>query len=281
MSKMKKKKLYELRKISSVGEHELFKACERYITFGDRKIMKKLYERLGLSGKSRRPYAHSFSGDGWSAGRGVTLTNFHQARDCITMHINSVERWREEARPKPYESKFQSVINNNTFVSITHPNGEQAVFKTGKSRVLSLGRKITEWRPNIIGNVTGRVALHSRDTSFSFASGCLTYSPTQAKQRIVAALAGTEDDTHIPLVATDRFFFSFVSANGEHYVPDRISDGQELEVQFISDGPKPQMVRGWLVKYATEFGCSANLSDARKAAKMKAVRKTKKALGLL
>jgi hypothetical protein len=36
-----------------------------------------------------------------------------------------------------------------------------------------------------------------------------------------------------------------------------------------------------LSKHGTEFGCSATQSDARKAAKMRAVRKAKKALGLL
>jgi hypothetical protein len=280
MTKMKKKKLRELRRMGSVGEHELFKACEKYITFGDRKLTKKLYQKFGLIGKTRRKYAYAFDENSWTSGKGKALANFWAARECITGHINSVKLWREGAAPKQYESKFQDVVKNCTSAVILSPDSEQIVFRA-KYWVSSLGRKITEWRPNIIGGVTSRVALHSRDTSFRTDNCTLTYSPTQAKLRIDAALAGVEDDTHIPLIATDRFILSFVNANGEHYVPDRISDGQELEVQFISDGPEPRVMLGWLVKYATEFGCSANLSDARKAAKMRAVRKTKKALGLV
>jgi hypothetical protein len=221
---------------------------------------------IGQSGKTRSNTVSSFSTDD-PLFKG--LRNVSDPRSIFLDYINRKRSLRAIAKGAPYQSKFQAALRG----SVVSLNGERF---HPMGNVKWMVNKISQWRPNLIGPLAPVMSLHSLTKELSLDKGRLAINPTEASKRMVAANFPADDDRHIPLVATDRFIMWFPDG-----VPDRICDGEDVRVAFITDCSKPRCTWGWLSKHGTEFGCSATQSDARKAAKMRAVRKAKKALGLL
>lgn len=251
-----------------IGKHydQLFKSVEHYLTRGNRKKLQALYKMIGQSGKNRSKTVSSFSlEEPFFKG----LRNVSDPRSIFLDYINRKRTLRANARGNPVESKFKAALRGSV-VSLNgrhfHPMGD----------VRWMVNRISQWRPNLIGHLAPVMSLHSLTKELSLDQGRLTINPTEAAKRRVAANLPADDDRHIPLVATDRFIMWFPDG-----VPDRICDGEDVQVAFITDCSKPRCTWGWLSKHGDEFGCSTTQSDARKAAKMRAVRKAKKALGLL
>lgn len=254
--------------INLIGRHyyNLFKATETYLTREDRRWLSTLYKMAGQHGKNRSKVIESLD---WSAPLLKGLKNVQDPKSIFRDYLNRVREIRKEMKPQPYESAFKLATRGGV-VCI------KGRYFSPMSDARWLANRIAEWRPNLIGHLSTELSAHSLKREISLANTKLTISPGEALLRRKGVEFPREDDRHIPLVATDRFIMWF--PNG---VPEKICDGDDVQVAFITDDSKPRVAWGWLSKHGTEFGCSAHQSDARKAAKMRAVRKAKKALGLI
>lgn len=264
---MKKKQRHEINKLTQ-NYNNLFKATESYLTKGKRSNLAKLYTLAGMRGdKSKRSqYVRGFHSDEAILNG---LASKHDARSIFSEYLNALKAKRRDMIGDPAESKFAMAMRG-CVVSF----GERMF--APKNDVRWIANRITEWRPNLIGDLTAQVVKHSSQKTMCLPTTTLRMTPGEARLRRDKYNNPAESDDHVPLVATDRFIMWFASG-----VPEKICDGDDVMVAFITDDSRPKVTWGWLSKFGTEFGCSANLSDARKAAKMRAVRKAKKALGLV
>lgn len=264
---MKKKQRHEINKLTQ-NYNKLFKAAESYLIKGKRSNLAKLYTAAGMRGdKSKRSqYVRGFHFD---EAKINDLEAKADARSIFMDYLNNLKAKRRDMIGDPAESKFAMAMRG----CVVSFGGRMFA---PKNDVRWVANRITEWRPNLIGDLTVKVVTHSSQKTMCLPTTTLRMTPGEARLRRDKYNNPAESDDHVPLVATDRFIMWF--ANG---VPEKICDGDDVMVAFITDDSKPKVTWGWLSKFGTEFGCSANLSDARKAAKMRAVRKAKKALGLV
>lgn len=270
---MTKKQDLERRSLDNGYLYKLYTEAEFYMTRGERKNIIKLYSMFGMRGENRYAGVRLFDTYDIKNKFGYDVKSARHARDIMQEYLTSIKNHRRDLRPGPLtmRSKFATVtgggyalVGGRAFESASH--------------VRWFASRISDWRPKLIGALATELVKHTKDNRVDLASGKIYQTPSIAKLRRLGS--AEEGDKHIPLVATDKFILKFYDDNGSQCVPDKISDGDSWVVDFISDDSKPTVKRGVLVRYATEFGCSLTLTDATKAAKMKAVRKAKKALGL-
>lgn len=270
---MTKKQDLERRGLDNGYLYKLHKEAEFYMTRNERRNLIKLYSMFGVRGKERAYNARAF--ECWDIKNkfGYSLTAARHARDVMYDYMTSIRQSRRDSRPDPSTMKFKfAVVTGGGYALVGNRAFESS------SHVKWFANRISEWRPKLVGILSTVMAKHTRDNQIDLGNNKVYQTPSIAKLRRLGA--AEEGDKFIPLVATDKFILKFYDNNGNQCVPDKISDGDSWVVDFISDDSKPKVKRGVLVKYATEFGCSLTLTDATKAAKMKAVRKAKKALGL-
>lgn len=270
---MNRKQMYELNRASSRQHRALFKAAEAYLTIGNRDNLSKLYDLMRIRGKTRGNTT-TFSMYELENKLKHDFISGRDARDIMYDYIIRIQSIRRDARTYNKSSKTQ-LLRNST-MSVDYGDRNFALLRD----VRWLSHQISGWRPSIIGMLTPIVEMHTSNNRVDFANTKLHQTPRIAKLRKDRVNEPIESDSYVPLVATDRFIIKFFDANGNQCVPDKIADGDAWDVEFISDDNKPTLKRGVLAKFGTEFGCSVTLSDATKAAKMRAVRKAKKALGL-
>jgi hypothetical protein len=98
--------------------------------------------------------------------------------------------------------------------------------------------------------------------------------------RLVPGLVKLRYERGLPFVATERLILDFIGADGLPFVPERLEEDVPVPVLYFDKKYPLDPKRGFVVDYGGQIGVASKESDARKAAKMKAVRAAKKALGL-
>ena len=287
---MKYTRLHKLHKISP-EEFSLANLAERYLVGQNMSKLPDLYKAFGVGGpkNDRDSYITSlsigsYSNKSYKAALGPKTDSdmFDRCESIARWYLNRLRSSRAETnRFKTRLSKVQLYLAGSVNgVSTETSTGEFRTFDSsiaGKRMI----RALIDWQPKNLGGAKYIVARHSRDHSFVFGEGgspTLTYTPHIAGMRCIAKLE--DGDAEVPLFASDRFILDYM-LQGMPYVPSLIGDGDVIPVRFL-DGSLPYKVQdGFLAKVASEFACAATERDAIKGAKMRAVRKTKKALGLL
>lgn len=285
---MKYTRLHKLHKISP-EDFSLANLAERYLVGQNMSKLPDLYKAFGVGGpkNDRDSYITSlsigsYSNKSYKAALDPKTDSdmFDRCESLARWYLNRLRSSRAETnRFKTRLSKVQIYLaGSGNGVSMETPTGEFRTFDSS-THIKRMVRHLNSWRGNHLNEVKVNVAQHSRNHDFTFSPApTLTYTPHIARMRIMAGM--NDGDAEAPIFASDRFILDYM-LQGLPYVPSLISDGDVIPVRFI-DGTLPFVVQnGFLAKVATEFACAATERDALKGAKMRAVRKTKKALGLL
>lgn len=179
-------------------------------------------------------------------------------------------RTLREARQARKERRTSSMISrylNNEYISFTLPDGSRRGF-SARNSFRPMERAIEEWWPSLDKSMSFRPVLNGSHQEFGF--HYFKVSPGLIKLR---------DERKLPFVATDRLILSFVK-DGKHYVPEALEDDVPVEVLYAEKKLPFDVKSGFLVQHGAAYGVGSTVVNAKKAAKMKAVRMAKQVLGL-
>lgn len=252
------------------SEHDIAASIEQYLTSGYPKAKADLYSDLGMRGPhgKRSDYCQSYVGKKYSRPAGANAEYLERCYSALRTYINRIRDSRRDRRVPP----FANLVDRYKSGQVIEIN--ERVFDPGY--VYWLSRRISEWRPNNLSGILKSICTHS--SKHNFDNHRLTYTAHMAYMRYSAFMK--RDDAHAPFVVSDKFIFDYM-LQGKPYVPSFFADGDVIPVRYI-DGDKPYVLRdGFVAKVGDSYGCGNTARDAVKGAKMRAVRKVKKTLGIL
>ena len=249
----------------------------------NRNLIADLYRGFGQSGKqeSRDTYISPINGFRtqdtfkWVRKRNPDL--FDRCEGIVRTYLRMLREKRAERKRGNRKTLTQLYLEGAAVRMIN--NGDAREFYS-RGNIAHMTRKLREWRPKSLDQLAITVATHSSHHDFIYSATSDTkfiYTPHIGKMRGDAAIR--TGDAYVPNVVSDRFIFDYM-LHGKPYVPSLICDGDVIAVRFIEDSTF-KLHDGFLAKVGSEFSCAATERDALKGAKMRAVRKTKKALGLV
>lgn len=252
------------------SEYDIAASVEQYLTSGYPKAKADLYSDFGLRGPhgSRSDYCQTYNTSRYKRPAGTDGNYIEKCQSLLRMYINRIRDSRRDRRVTP----TTSLVEKYKYGSNVKINNR--LFDPGC--VTWLQRRIQEWRPNNLSYCQKSICTHSSQHNFD--NHKLTYTASMAKMRYESFK--NDNDAHVPIIVSDKFILDYM-LGGNPYVPSIFADGDVIPVRYI-EGDRPHAVKdGFVAKIGDSYGCGNTERDAVKGAKMRAVRKAKKTLGIL
>lgn len=254
------------------SEYDIAASVEQYLTSGYPKAKADLYSDFGLRGPhgSRSDYCQTYNTSRYKRPAGTNGNYVERCQSLLRMYINRIRDSRRDRRVTPTPSLVEKYKSGSS-VRIN-----DRLFDPGY--VHWLHKRICEWRPGNLSYGPKSICAHSSKHNFDSQTQRLTYTASMAKMRYESFIL--DGDAHVPIIVSDKFILDYM-LEGKPYVPSIFADGDVIPVRYI-EGDRPHAVKdGFVAKVGDSYGCGNTARDAVKGAKMRAVRKAKKTLGIL